>query len=451
MTIWRNWWRNWLAWRGQPEEAEARGAARVRTMLVIRWVGILGQAAALAVVIEWLGFSLPVTDCIAVTLASVLVNLHLILTRDGSAWLTQRQATAHLGFDLIQLSALLYLTGGLENPFAMMIVVPVTVSATILPLSSTVMLALGACALETLLALYHRPLPWTEPGLVLPQIYVFGVWVALMSTTAFIAAYAWRVANEARGMSTALEATRMALAREQRAAALGALAAAAAHELGSPLGTIAVVAKELIHDVPADSPWRDDIELLISQSNRCRDILAQLSTSPNAEGDTPFGRPPLTLLLQDIADGILTPRPIRIVAAPDGDSVEPLIRRQAELLHGIGNFVSNAAQFTTTQVTVTAAWNDRDVTVIVADDGPGYPQHLLSRLGEPYISTRPGQDGHMGLGVFIGTTLLGHTGATVSFANRATGGAQVVIRWKRAKIEVAAAPHDAHHTRITPQ
>lgn len=415
-------------------------------MLAIRWLGIVGQIAALAVAIGYFGFDLPVNDCIAVTLSSALINLHLLMTRNGAAWLSQRWATAYLGFDLIQLAALLYLTGGLENPFAMMIVIPVTVSATILPLSSTIALALAACALETLLALYHRPLPWSEPGLVLPHIYVFGMWVALISTTSFIAAYAWRVANEAHRMATALEATRMALAREQRAAALGALAAAAAHELGSPLGTIAVVSKELFHDLPKDSPWHEDVELLISQSNRCRDILAQLSAMPDADSDSPFARPPVSLLLQDIANALAGSRSIQVVAKAEGGSLEPLVRRQAELLHGIGNFIGNAAQFAVHQVTVTASWNDREIVVCVADDGPGYPHHLLPRLGEPYISTRSGQDGHMGLGVFIGATLLGHTGAVVRFANRPQGGALVVIRWKRAMIEVPA----TNRTRIEP-
>lgn len=424
--------------------AGSPGAVRVRTLLVIRWGAIAGQAATLAMVDQVLHFPLPMSDCIAVTVASILANLYLLFARNAREWIGEREAACHLAFDMAQLTALLYLTGGLENPFAVMILAPVTVSATILSLGSTVLLGLLSAMATTALALVHKQLPWAPVALELPRVYVFGVWVALLSATLFISAYTWRVAAEARGMAQALSATRMALAREQRLSALGALAAAAAHELGSPLGTIAVVARELSRDVEPGSPLQEDIELLMSETARCRDILAQLAETPEAEGDgAPFDMP-LSALVEQVAEPYQDlPVPIEIVTEGTPGIEEPLVSQQPELIHGLANFIQNGVQFAATSVTVRVRWGKSDATVLVEDDGPGFSPTILGRLGEPYISTRPGNDGHMGLGVFIASTLLGHTGAVVRFANSERGGALVSIRWKRAAIEVKKTKNDA--------
>jgi two-component system sensor histidine kinase RegB len=297
----------------------------------------------------------------------------------------------------------------------------------------------------TVLALWHLPLPWEEPAhqQMLPPIlplappsaplYAFGVWLSLSLSAVFITVYVFRAAAEARRFAGALAAAQMALAREQRLSSLGALAAAAAHELGSPLGTIAVVAKELAYELPPDSPQGEDVALLQSQVARCRGILAELARKPEADGGDPFERLPLTALIEAAAaphrlDSIalaIEPRPTVGVA-------EPVLRRSPEIIHGLGNLIQNALQFARRQVTVTAGWDGRGIAVTVRDDGPGFPPQLLGRIGEPYLSVRgdrTGPDGNMGLGIFIAQTLLEKTGASVAYSNDKAGGARIAVRW----------------------
>jgi two-component system sensor histidine kinase RegB len=420
-----------------PEPRQAPGSVRVRTLLNIRWFAITGQAVALLVVHEFLDLKLPLADCLALLVASILVNLYMLMTRSSASWLPEHEAAFSLGYDVVQLSALLYLTGGLQNPFALLVLAPVTVSATILSLRSTIALALFVTMAISILVWFHEPLPWAKPGFALPTLYVWGLWTALSFATGFIAIYASRVADEARSMEAALTETQIALAREQRLSALGSLAAAVAHELGSPLGTIAVVARELAHDVPEDSPIRADIDLLVSQTARCRDILAQLAQAPeDQDTGSPFQTPPLTALLQEVVEQQgATLVPIELVRQAIGDALEPSVARQPEMLHGVANLIQNAVQFARTRVVATVTWSVRDVSITVEDDGPGFSAAVLARLGEPYISSRSGSAGHMGLGVFIAQTLLSRTGAKISFGNARDGGARVVIRWRRSDIE----------------
>jgi two-component system, sensor histidine kinase RegB len=259
--------------------------------------------------------------------------------------------------------------------------------------------------------------------------------MALSLSAIFITAYVWSVAQEARSISDALAASQMALEREQRLSALGALAAAAAHELGTPLGTIHLVAKELASEIPPDSPLAEDIALLQSQSLRCRDILAELSRKPEAEGGEPFDRLTVPALIEAAgAPHRLGHIQFIVETDPIAGPPVPMIRRSPEIIHGLGNLIQNATQFARSRVTVRARWDLDALTITVTDDGPGFPQSLLNRIGEPYISTRVEggrADGrpHMGLGIFIAQTLLERTGAVVGFANSRSGGAQVVVRW----------------------
>lgn len=242
-------------------------------------------------------------------------------------------------------------------------------------------------------------------------------------------------------MFDALAATQTSLARQQRLSALGGLAAAAAHELGSPLATIAVVAKELSRDLPPDSPLAEDVELLISQSDRCRDILAGIARTPEARSDEPFGRLPLSQLVEAAAEPHMGQAvEIDIVIEDDIEGEEPVIYRSPELLSGLGTLIQNAVQFARSCVTVTLRWDDRVVLVAVQDDGPGFSPSVLSAIGEPFISTRAGDSEHMGLGIFIAQTLLAGLGAELTFANLRGSGAEVVIRWPRTILESEKAP-----------
>lgn len=406
------------------------GRLRLRTLMMIRWVAAAGQTVTVLAVHFGLGYPLPLAVCLAVIATLVLSNLILTQRGAGRARLGDRAGVALLGFDVLQLAALLYVTGGLQNPFSILIIAPVMVSATILSRNSTIALTTLAMVSISLLAFFRTPLPWSPGALELPIVYILGIWTALAVASVFISTYVWSVSEEARRMSEALAATHASLLRQQRLSALGGLVAAAAHELGSPLATIAVVAKELSREVPRNSPIAEDVDLLLSQSERCREILAGLARTPEQNAHEPFDRLPLRHLLElaaedYLSEGVTMAFPTE--TAVEGD--EPVVLRSPEILGGLGALIQNAVQFARREVTVTSYWDADTIRITVHDDGPGFPAAVLSVIGEPFISSRSDDGEHMGLGIFIAQTLLEQIGADLTFSNR--GGAEVVIRWPR--------------------
>ncbi len=419
------------------ESAGTIGRVRLRTLVYIRWAAVTGQLASLMVVHYGLGFPLPILWALAAVATSVLLNIAVTASRPLGAYLEDRPAALYLAYDILQLSVLLYLAGGLQNPFSVLILTPVIVSASVLSRRSTVFLGALSAVSITVLALWHKPFPWIGMGFPLPDLYVMGIWEALALGIVFIATYVGSVAQEARQMANALAATQMALAREQRLSALGGLAAAAAHELGSPLATIAVVAKEMKRAVEKGGALAEDVDLLIEQSDRCREILAALSRRPDTYPGAPFARLPISALVEAAGEPYIG-GPIvmnfRIQLQDGSKTFEPNVLRSPEILHGLGTLIENAVQFAKTRVDIDTSWDEMSVTVTVRDDGLGFAAGVRERLGEPYVSSRD-NEGHMGLGVFIASTLLQHTGADLSFTNAETGGARVAVRWNRAKIE----------------
>lgn len=419
-------------------EAPDGKRVRLRTLVLIRWIAVLGQTAALAIVYVSLGYDLPILPAALLVAASIGLNLYTSFRQPGSVWLGDQAAAFYVGYDLIQLSLLLALTGGLTNPFSILILAPVVVSASVLSRKSTVILSVLAVVAASALALWHLPLPWPG-GLGLPALYVLGIWAALVLAVIFIAGYVFSLAAEAQRMSDALSATQMALAREQKLSALGGLAAAAAHELGSPLSTIAVVARDLSREVSADSPLREDADLLLHESSRCRDILAQLAQKPESDGGPPYNRLPLSALAEAAGQPYATGRvAIETTRHPRDGSDQPEVPRSPEILHGLGTLIQNAERFAHSRVEVAVSWSEHDAEIAVRDDGPGFAADILPHLGEPYISSgsQNGQgDEHMGLGIFIARNLLARTGAEVRFGNRDEGGAEVSMRWRRRALE----------------
>jgi two-component system, sensor histidine kinase RegB len=411
---------------------------RLRTLILIRWIAIVGQGFTIALVHFSLGFRLPLWPLFAAVGLSALINLGLSLRFAAATRLTERSATLLLAYDILQLAFLLALTGGLQNPFSILLIVPVTLSATTLSLRATIVLSLLAIAVATLLALFPSDLPWHHGPFRLPLLYVGGLWLALVLSTALIAGYAWRIADEARRLSNALAATQMALAREQELSALGGLAAAAAHDLGSPLATIAVTACELSHAVPDDSPFAEDVAELVSQSRRCREILKSLGECADCEALRPFTRVPLSSLLTTIAEPYARPETQLDIAVQRlaAEHVEPQLVPTAELKHGFAKLIDNALRFARQRVRIVVRLDVDVVEVRIDDDGPGFSPEVLELLGEPYISTRQRSDG-LGLGVFIAETLLARTGATLQFANLPQG-ARVAVQWRRADLEKLA-------------
>ncbi len=362
------------------------GRLGLRTLILIRWIAVAGQTVTILTVHFGFDFKLPVLACLLVAAATALSNLFLALRLAPRARLGDRGAALLLGFDMLQLGVLLYLTGGLANPFAILLLAPVTVAATILLRGPTIALTLLALALAGGLSVMRAPLPWTGTALSLPFPYALGVWTALSVSLAFIAAYVWSVAHEARRMSEALAAAQVSLSRAQNLSALGGLAAAAAHELGSPLATIAVVARELSRDVPADSPLAEDVALLIGQSDRCRDILASLALSAEATGRQPLERFTFSILAARACEpyrgaGIS----LDIVTDADCRGGKPEAPETPEFLHGVGNLIHNAVQYAHGRVEIDLYWDEDTVRLRVRDDGPGFSPAVLAALGEPYV------------------------------------------------------------------
>ncbi len=421
---------------------------RLHTIVRLRWIAVLGQLVAIGFVSFGLGFSLPVGACLTVIALSAWLNVFLAIWYPSRHRLSVWFATGLLAYDIVQLATLLYLTGGIDNPFTMLIVAPVTVSAATLPLRNTVGLGLLALAATAFLVISHEPLPWYH-GLPfeLPLIYKIGTLAAVCASTTFLALYAWRLTKESRQMSAALAATDLVLAREQKLHALDGLAAAAAHELGTPLSTIAVVTKELEHAIGPDSPLREDIALLKSQAQRCRDILQKLTRHPS-EQDPLHARVSVRAMLEEAAAPYRSGRiAISISAgpAPEGPAIrEAVVERRPGVIYGLGNIVENATDFAQAEVEIGAYWSASELVVTISDDGPGFPAEVMDNIGEPYVTTRPGEmagfndvddEGAtgMGLGFFIAKTLLERSGATVGLGNRESphSGAIVRISWPR--------------------
>lgn len=410
------------------------GRVRLRTLVLVRWVAIAGQTAAVLYVHFGLGFAFQLLPTLGAIAISAVLNAVLMFDRPQAGRLDDRAAGAVLAYDVMQLSSLLYFTGGLQNPFSVLLVAPVAVAAA--SLSRAMTIALGALALlfATLLAFWHAPLPWAPPGLELPLSFQVGVWIAVATTIGFVAAYVAMLSAEARQLSDAYSAAQALLAREQRMNAVGGLAAAAAHELGTPLATIAVVAKEIARDVP-EGDLKADAELLLAETMRCRDILARLAAKPEGggpEGD-PFPRPALSTLLKEIAGRYARDVPVVHLARFAGDT-EPAIARTPETVQALGTLVENAATFARARVDILVFSDEETVGIDICDDGPGFSPEILGRLGEPYVSTRVGDGEHMGLGIFIANTLLSRTGGAVSWENRREGGARVSVRWPKAAL-----------------
>jgi two-component system sensor histidine kinase RegB len=427
---------------------------RLQTIVRLRWLAVLGQSVTVNGAYWVIGIDLPIGWCLAVIALSAWINVVLRIRYPASQRLKSSYAFMMLGFDVLQLSALLYLTGGLENPFAFLLIAPVAVSASTLRLRVTAALGLMAITLATLLTSFHHPLPWFHhSNLLLPFPYVMGVWAALVSSILFIGFYSWRTAEEARRMSEALAAAEMVLAREQKLSALDGLAAAAAHGLGTPLATIAVVTKELMRDAKPTDPHYEDVVLLRAQAERCRDILAELAAR-GEQIDIIVSRLPVSHLIEEVvAPHRLVAVPIEVRTGPapgvvpgSAAAVEPVTQRNPGVLYGLGNLLENAVDFADTKVEVDARWSEGEIKIVIADDGSGFPPYVLEQLGEPFVTTRPAQsfrqeapDEHigMGLGFFIAKTLLERSGATLALANRPAPqvGAVVTVMWPRSKFE----------------
>jgi two-component system sensor histidine kinase RegB len=416
---------------------------RVQTFVLLRWLAVAGQTMGVLFVHFGLGYPLPLWQCLALIAVTAILNVIVSVRYGATGRLRPSTAASHLAFDLCQLGGLLALTGGLLNPFSILLLAPVSISATSLPSRETLLVSLLAAVIASAIAVLHLPLPWA-PGeeLVFNRVYVIGIWVAIICGIAFMASYTSRVAHESRMIADALSATELALSRREQLSALDGMAAAAAHELGTPLSTIALAAKEMRAEVAAGSPLAEDVELIISQSARCRAILAKLRNLGSDSSD-PFASAPLTEILSEVTGPHEGRGKAILFYGERATGAPPVFPRSVGLLYGLGNLVENATDYARETVRIETAWDQSKIRVTIIDDGPGFAPELIARLGEPYLTSRPRdpqgtdaeQPGGLGLGIFIAKTLLERTGARLSFANdKPTGHARVEITWPRAML-----------------
>ncbi|NNF24185.1 MAG: ActS/PrrB/RegB family redox-sensitive histidine kinase [Rhodobacteraceae bacterium] len=432
---------------------------RLRTLVMLRWISVVGQSLAILVAVQSFDIDLDLGLCILAIAASVVANLFAIFLYPQNTRLSEVEVSMHLVFDMAQLSFLLFLTGGLDNPFALLIMVPVTISATALKLPTTVLLGALAILLVTLVTWVNVPLR-TSSGEILQKsdLFIFGFWAAIVLGVNFLAAFAQRVTSEIHAMSDALSATQMALEREQKLTDLGGVVAAAAHELGTPLATIKLVSTELLTDLADRPDLIEDAQLIGEQADRCRDILRSMGRA--GKDDLQLKQSPVAAIVREAAEPHEDRGPTihyDMVPFDGADARQPVIERRPEIVHGLRNLIQNAVDFAKSSVWIDILWSDTEITFRVTDDGPGYPLQILSRIGDPFVRLRRTQDvglsrpeyEGMGLGLFIAKTLLERSGAEMSFANArdpyevssgpgARTGAVVQAKWPRAAISASS-------------
>ena len=426
---------------------------RLRTMIFIRWVAVTGQLAAIIIAFQYFELALDLSLCFFAVGLSALANIVASLFFPESKRLSELENVFMILFDLFQLAFLLFLTGGLNNPFSFLLVAPVVVSAAALKKKSTIIIGSAAVLIVTLLSYFFVPLE-TLSGktLTIPDIFLFGNWVAISTGIVFLAFYSNRVTSELNTMSDALFATQAALSREQKLTDLGGVVAAAAHELGTPLATIKLTSSELIEELKNFPELHDDAILIRDQADRCGNILNSMGGA--GKDDLQMHQTLLAEIIREAAEphsqrGVTIET--KISDGHKGGIDEPYIIRRPEIIHGLRNMIQNAVDFATSKVWVESSWTKESITITISDDGYGYPPNLLGRLGDPFLGAKIGKENRqgyegMGLGLFIAKTLLERTGAKISFSNgdrnqtsahskREASGAIVEIYWPRKKVE----------------
>lgn len=415
---------------------------RLNTLIGLRWLAVAGQSAAILTGAFGLGLKFPVLACFGLVGASAALNLSLRWRFPAGAQASERGAAILLAYDVLQLSGLLFLTGGVANPFSILLLAPVTIAATSLSLRDALGLLGLALICATLLLVASLPLPWFGgERLNLPWTYVFAGWVALGLSAAFVTLYAYRVAAEARQTASALAASELVLARARHLSQIDGLAAAAAHELGTPLATIALVAREMAAASRADESFREDLGLLEQSVDRCREILGKLSAPIGLGGQQMDISSPVELA--EIAAAPHRLHGVAISVEGEGADPPPKCPRSPGILYGLGALIENAVSFAEKAVVIRTSWSKSTVTITIVDDGPGFPSNVLARIGQPYLLQRNGARRNqgagrgLGLGLFIARSLLERSRAVLQFANAdpPAGGAVVTISWPRGAYE----------------
>ena len=404
-----------------------------KTLVILRWIAIIGQLIAINIVYFILNFSFPFIYCCSIIFLGILSNLFLQF-KAKKILLSNFSSTLYLAYDLIQLSILVFFTGGITNPFVILLIIPAVVSSTFLSLRSTVNLSFITIISLILLTLYNYPLPSAENlHFHAPKYYLYGVPIAITIGLIFLSYFGARFGLVTRKRTDALTKMELVLAKEHELKIIGVQAAAAAHSLSTPLSTIKLVAKELEKEIGSNKKYLKDIKLLISQSNRCGEILKKLSMAPVKRDDF-FENVRLEDLLNEIVNSFKEISNKDFVVKSNDNNNDLVVKRKAELTYGLRNFIGNASKFSSSLVEVNIEINNQIIQIKICDDGPGFPEDIIKFLGEPYIHSKNkiiDSKSGMGLGVFIGKTLLERMKANVYFGRcPINNGAMVTINWE---------------------
>ena len=407
-----------------------------KTLVFLRWIAIIGQLVAIYTVHFAFNFTLPILYCSLIIFFGVITNIYLQLWF-GKSELSTLDSTFFLFYDLFQLSFLLFLTGGIKNPFVIFLIVPSIVSSTLLTLKSTFILVFATIIFLLTITFYHLPLP--HPGdfdFLVPDYYLYAMPISVVIALVFLTYFGARFGLESRQRAEALKELELILAKERELESIGLQAAAAVHSLGTPLSTITVIAKELKKEIIKNPKYSKDIDLLLSQAKRCSEILKKISQA-QIEDDKFISEVTMQNLLIEITKSFEEISEKKVILNLDKAKKEILMDRSIEITYGIRNFIGNAVKFSKTKVKVNLDTNSKQVKISISDDGSGFPEDISQRIGQPYIKSRSedlGSKSGLGLGTFIGKTLLERKKASLNFSNLEKEGALVTITWKTSDI-----------------
>ena len=403
-----------------------------KTLVILRWIAIFGQIFSVNLVYFFLDLNFPVLICHIIIAVGFVTNLYLQFGLKATL-LKDAYSRSFLMYDIVQLSFLLFLTGGIFNPFAILLIVPTIVSSTFLGMGSTIILGSLTIILLFVLTFFKMPLPGMEEYVLsFPNYYVTGILISLIIGLIFLSYFGIRFAGETKKRSDALNKLQQILAKEYELESLGGQAAAAAHSLGTPLATISVVSKEMRKEVGDNSKLTKDLDLLISQTKRCSEILKKISQK-KIISDEFLSSMSFEDLLEEIIKSFKESSEKKIQLNTDRDTNKIDIKRNPELVYGLRNFIGNAVKFANNKIIISIVSDSINLYILIEDDGPGFPEDIIKALGEPYIKSKSKlskNNAGLGLGTFLGKTLLERQSAVISFENGSTlSGAKVKIKW----------------------
>ena len=404
-----------------------------RTLVILRWIAIIGQYITINIVYFILNFELPIFYCSMVVIVGAITNFYLHFQVKENQ-LNNFTSTIFLLYDILQLATLLYLTGGIINPFTLLLIVPAIVSSTFLTLKSTINLSIITIVVLIILTTYHLPLPHSDNShFRAPDYYLYAIPVSIIIGLIFLTYFGARFGIESRKRTEALNKLELILAKEHELESIGIQAAAAAHSLGTPLSTITVIAKELEKEIGRNPKYSKDINLLLSQTKRCSEILKDLSQDQLKEDDF-LSDVKIEDLLNEIVRSFSEISEKELYLNVEKNEINPQIERTLEITYGLRNFIGNAVKYSNSLVNITLESNNKITEVKICDDGPGFSDDIISVLGEPYIRSKSkiiSSKSGLGLGTFIGKTLLERMKASIKFDKcPKTNGAMVVVNWQ---------------------